>query len=163
MTVAAIAEPRWHLGNPWGWAIYVPISLVFLGALLLNRSRTRVVIGPDALTVGRLTARSTSIDFDRVRSVRVQPLQDFFAGDRGKLLRQYPELKERPALFLRLQTDDAGLNRLRRQLGRLYVDRDVVALPVEDPPAMLGELRQRLPQGTTPTNRGGGRRGRRRR
>ena len=99
------------------------------------------------------------IDYGLVRSARVYPLGRHFGGDRKRHLRtrQVRQLASRPAVFIRLKSNDERFSRIERNLGSRLVDADTIALPVPDPDTLALEISARIPQ-TAQVNRGGQRR-----
>jgi hypothetical protein len=142
---------------------YIPAALLLAGVLFAYRRRSYVRTTDEGLKVSNLLG-SILIDYENVRWARVQPLAKHFeAADRRRYVRTVNrELLELPALFLRVGADDVEMQRIRKKLGRTFIDDDVIAVPVPDPDALSWDLASHLPQRTT-ANQGGQRRGRRRR
>ena len=139
---------------------YVPAGLVYGGILLYYRWRSYVEATDAGLKVSNLLS-SVVIDYDLLRSPRVQTLDKHFQDERKRYIRPISRpLMPRPALFLRLRGDEAQVARIRRRLGQQLVADDTVALPIPDPDAMAWEVSSRLPEPTS-VNRGGRRRGKR--
>ncbi|HEY7201103.1 MAG TPA: hypothetical protein VIC57_12850, partial [Candidatus Dormibacteraeota bacterium] len=102
--------------------------------------------------------RSHLIDYDLVRSVRVQKLEMHFQDKRKRYVRPISRpLLPRDALFVRLRADDPRVVELRRRLGSQLASEDTVALPIPDPDTMAWEVTSRLPE-RTGVNLGGQRR-----
>src|SRR5207253_7129270 len=116
------------------------------GGLLYYRRRSRVEVTDEGLRIGLLLS-DLLLEYDLVRSVRVQPLDRHFQDSRKKLVRPISRpLMPRPALYVRLKGDPDRLARIRKKLGsQLYAD-DTVALPVPDPDALSWEITARLPE-----------------
>jgi hypothetical protein len=139
------------------WLGYVPIALLFGGLLLYYRWRNHVEVTDRGLKVSNLLS-SMVIDYDLLRSPRVQPLDRHFQDARKRYIRPINKpLMNQPALFVRLRGDDAQVAQVRRKLGSQLTSEDTIALPIPDPDAMAWELSARLPE-PTGTNRGGQRR-----
>ena len=136
---------------------YIPCAVILGGLLLYYRSRNHVQVMESGLKISNLLS-STVIDYGRIRSARVQPLERHFEGSRKRYIRAPTKpLMSRPALFLRVRGDEVALAQLRRKLGGQLVADDMIALPVPDPDAMAWEITSRLPGGTG-MNLGGQRR-----
>jgi hypothetical protein len=143
------------------WLLYIPCGLLFAGALLVYRRRNYAQITDAGLRISNLLGNIV-IGYDQIRNTRVQPLERHFQDGRSRLLRPgVRELKQQPALFLRLKADEPELARIRKKLGGQLAYEDTVALPLPDPDAMAWEVSSRLPERTT-ANLGGGKRRRRR-
>lgn len=136
---------------------YIPCALVLGGLLLYYRWRSRAEVTESGLKVSNLLS-GVVIEYDQIRSARVQPLERHFEGSRKRLIqRPTKPLMDRPALFVRVRGDDAALATLRRKLGPRLIADDMVALPVPDPDALAWEVTSRLPTATG-MNLGGQRR-----
>ena len=145
------------VSNSWLFLAYVGSGLVYGALLLYYRWRSRVEISEEGLKVSNLLS-SVVIDYDDIRSVRVQPLARHFEDSRKRLVRSVNRaLMPKPALFIRLRGDEAQLAQLRKKLGAQLVAGDTVALPLPDPNAMSWEVSSRLPD-RTGVNLGGQRR-----
>jgi hypothetical protein len=145
------------VSNSWLFLAYVGSGLVYGALLLYYRWRSRVEITEEGLKVSNLLS-SVVIDYDDIRSVRVQPLARHFEDSRKRLVRSVNRaLMPKPALFIRLRGDEAQLAQLRKKLGAQLVAGDTVALPLPDPNAMSWEVSSRLPE-RTGVNLGGQRR-----
>ncbi len=150
------------------WLAYIPCGLLFGGALLYYRRRNYAEVTEAGLRVSNLLS-NVVIGYDEIRATRVQPLERHFQDgrttggpNRQRLLRPtMRDLKQKPALFVKLRADEAELARIRKKLGGQLFFEDTVALPLPDPDAMAWEVSSRLPERTT-ANLGGGRRRRRR-
>ncbi len=136
---------------------YIPAAAILGGLLLYYRRRSCAEVTEGGLRVSGLLS-SVVIEYDQIRSARVQPLERHFEGARKRLVRRPAKpLMEKPALFVRVRGDEAALANLRRKLGSQLVADDTVALPVPDPDALAWEVSSRLPAATG-TNLGGQRR-----
>ena len=145
------------VSNSWLFLAYVGSGLVYGALLLYYRWRSRVEVTEEGLKVSNLLS-SVVIDYDDIRSVRVQPLARHFEDSRKRLVRSVTRaLMPKPALFIRLRGDEAQLAQLRKKLGAQLVAGDTVALPLPDPNAMSWEVSSRLPE-RTGVNLGGQRR-----
>jgi hypothetical protein len=106
---------------------------------------------------------SVLIDYDTIRSVKVQPLKVAFQDARKRMVAPMMKpLLERPALFVRLRNDEVALANIKKTLGARVVWDDTLALPVKDADAVSWEISSRLPE-RLGQNQGGGRRRKRRR
>jgi hypothetical protein len=142
------------------WLAYIPCGLLFGGALLYYRRRNYAEVTEGGLRVSNLLS-NVLIGYDGIRGARVQPLERHFQDGRTRLLRPtMRDLKQKPALFVKLRADEAELARIRKKLGGQLFFEDTVALPLPDPDAMAWEVTSRLPE--RPTANLGGRRRRRR-
>ena len=136
---------------------YIPCALILGGLLLYYRSRNYAQVTDSGLKISNLLS-STVIDYGRIRSARVQPLERHFEGSRKRYIRAPTRpLMGRPALFVRVRGDDVALAQLRRKLGGQLIADDMIALPIPDPDAMAWEVASRVPGGTG-MNLGGQRR-----
>lgn len=139
------------------WLIYIAAGLLFGGLLLLYRMRNYAEVTEAGLRVSNLL-RSVVIDYDLVRSARVQKLELHFQDQRKRYVRPVSKpLLSRDALFVRLRADDPRVAELRRRLGSQLASEDTVALPVPDPDGLAWEVTSRLPE-RTGVNLGGQRR-----
>src|SRR6266516_492747 len=85
------------------WLLYIPCGLPFAGALLLSRPRNDVQVTDAGLPISN-PLNIVVIGYDQIRNARVQPLERHFQDGRSRLLRPgVRELKQQPALFLRLK------------------------------------------------------------
>jgi hypothetical protein len=144
-------------GTSWVWLLYAPCGLLYGGLLLYYRWRSYVQITDAGLKMSNLLS-TLVIEYDRIRLVRVQPLERHFEESRRRLVRPInrPLLKT-PALFLRLRGDEAQVAAITKKLGKQLASEDTIALPIPDPDAMAWELSSRLPERTA-ANLGGQRR-----
>jgi len=165
INITMLVGRRWHLvlnTDTLISLVYLPMVVLFLGFLLVYRRRNYAQVTENGLKVSNLLA-STVIGYDLIRSARVQPLERHFMDGQGRFLRpEVRDLKQHPALFVKLENDEIALARIRRKLGRQLVHDDVVAFPVADPDALAWEVTTRLPE-RTGMNLGGQRRRKRRR
>ena len=144
------------------WLAYIPAGILFIGVMLLYRSRNYVEVTDSGVRIGR-TFRTIAISYDLIRLARVQPLERYFQ-EIGR--RRHPPmvraLLPKPALFLRLRGDDARAAGIVRALGSQVAFEETIAVPIPDPDAMAWEITSRLPERQT-ANLGGQRRRKRHR
>jgi hypothetical protein len=144
------------------WLLYIPSGMLLGGAFLLYKWRSYVEPLEDGLKVSALRS-SVLIDYDDIRSVKVQPLKLAFLDSRKRMVAPMMRaLMERPALYVRLRNDEASMARLKKTLGRRVVFDDMIVVPVRDADAVSWEISSRLPD-RLGQNQGGGRRRKRRR
>ena len=163
-SIATLAYPQLRSNRDslnWIFFAYVPAGLLLGAGLLFYRWRSRAEVTDEGLKIGTLFSE-VLIEYELVRTVRVQPLDRHFQDARKKLVRPISRpLMPRPALYLRLKGDPARLAFVRKKLGgQLYAD-DTIALPIPDPDALAWEISARLPD-RAGLNLGGGRRRRKR-
>jgi hypothetical protein len=150
-SVATLVYPPFR-SNPgsssfnWIFFAYIPAGLLLGGGLLFYRWRSRVEVTDEGLKIGNLFSE-VFIEYELVRTVRVQPLDRHFQDTRKRLIRPISRpLMPRPALFLRLKGDEGRLAFIKKKLGtQLYAD-ETIALPVPDPDALSWEITGRLPE-----------------
>jgi hypothetical protein len=144
------------------WLMYIPSGLLLGGAFLLYKYRSYVEPLDEGLKVSALRS-SVLIDYDTIRSVKVQPLKIAFQDNRKRMIAPMMRpLLERPALFVRLRNDEAAMALIKKTLGARVVWEDTIALPVKDADSVSWEISSRLPE-RLGQNQGGGRRRKRRR
>jgi hypothetical protein len=144
------------------WAVYIPSGFLLGGAFLLYKYRSFIEPLDEGLKVSALRS-SVVIDYDNIRSVRVQPLKLAFLDKRKRMVAPMMRpLLERPALFVRLRNDESSMAELRKKLGARIVFDDMLALPLKDADAVSWEISSRLPE-RLGQNQGGGKRRKRRR
>jgi hypothetical protein len=144
------------------WAAYIPSGILLGGAFLLYKYRSFVQPLDEGLKVSALRS-SVLIDYDDIRSVRVQPLKLAFLDKRKRMVAPMMRpLLERPALYLRLRNDETSMAAIRKTLGARVVYDDMIVLPLKDADAVSWEISSRLPE-RLGQNQGGGRRRKRRR
>lgn len=149
------------VNSGWVWLLYIPSGLLLAGALLVYRRRSYIAAG-SRLRISNLLS-SVDIDYDLVRAVRVQPLKAAFEEKSRKrystpITRPY---EERPALFVRLRSEDPRTFAIVRKLGSRLAWEDTIAVPIADPDAMSWEIESKLPE-RLGQNLGGQRRRKRR-
>jgi hypothetical protein len=144
------------------WLMYIPSGLLLGGGFLLYKWRSFVEPQDDGLKVSALRS-SVLIDYDSIRSVKVQPLKLAFQDNRKRMVAPMMKpLLERPALFVRLRYDDSSMAAIKKTLGARVVYDDMIALPVRDADSVSWDISSRLPD-RLGQNQGGGRRRKRRR
>jgi hypothetical protein len=144
------------------WLMYVPSGLLLGGAFLLYKYRSFVEPLDEGLKVSALRS-SVLINYDDIRSVKVQPLKLAFQDGRKKMVAPMMRpLMERPALFVRLRNADESMPAIKKKLGARVVFDDMLALPVKDADAVSWDISSRLPD-RLGQNQGGGKRRKRRR
>jgi hypothetical protein len=144
------------------WAAYIPSGILLGGVFLLYKYRSFVQALDDGVRVSALRS-SVLIDYDDIRSVKVQPLKLAFLDSRKRMVAPMMRpLLERPALYLRLRSDEAAMAALKKKLGARVVYDDMIVLPLKDADAVSWEISSRLPE-RLGQNQGGGRRRKRRR
>lgn len=144
------------------WLMYIPAGLLLGGGFLLYKWRSYVEPLDDGLKVSALRT-SVLIDYESIRSVKVQPLKLAFLDSRKRMVAPMMKpLLERPALFVRIRNDETAMATIKKALGRRVVFDDMIVLPVRDADAVSWEISSRLPD-RLGQNLGGGRRRKRRR
>ncbi|MBJ7602124.1 MAG: hypothetical protein JF888_02850 [Candidatus Dormibacteraeota bacterium] len=140
------------------YAIYIPLGLLVLAFLLTYRWRSRVELLPEGFKVKNLI-RSTFIPYELVRTARVNPLYRHFEGARKRYLRSGPAraLGPKPAVFIRLRSQDERFPALQKRLGARLMEGEILALPVPDADGLALDLSARIPRAAA-VNRGGQRR-----
>jgi hypothetical protein len=140
---------------------YVPAGGLFLAMMLAYRARNWVEADDDGVRINRLFS-SVVVGYDLIRQCRVQPLETHFQDRRKRLVAANDrDLLKKPALFLRLRSDEEA-EAVKRKLGAKLASDDFVAIPVPDPDRLSMEISARLPERVA-ANQGGQRRRRRRR
>jgi hypothetical protein len=144
------------------WIAYIPSGLLLGGAFLFYKWRSFVEPLDEGLKVSALRS-SVLIDYDDIRSVKVQPLKLAFLDSRKRMVAPMMKpLLERPALFVRLRKDEDSMAAIKKTLGARVVYDDMIALPVRDADAVSWDISSRLPD-RLGQNQGGGKRRKRRR
>jgi hypothetical protein len=144
------------------WALYIPSGLLLGGAFLLYKYRSFAESLDDGLKVSALRS-SVLIPYESIRSVKVQPLSLAFLDKRKRMVAPMMKaLMDKPALFVRLRSDESELAAIKKTLGGRVVYDDMIALPLKDADALSWEISSRLPD-RLGQNQGGGRRRKRRR
>jgi hypothetical protein len=162
MTVLLIYQNKLTQTTNLIWAAYIPSGLLLGGAFLFYKWRSYIEPRDEGVRVSALRS-SVLIDYDSIRSVKVQPLKLAFQDNRKRMVAPMMKpLLEKPALFLRLRNDDSEMAVIKKVLGRRLVYDDMIALPLKDADAVSWEISSRLPD-RLGQNLGGGRRRKRRR
>ena len=147
-TVATLVSPQLRASSNLNWIFfaYIPAGLLLGAGLLYYRWRSQVEVTDEGVKIGNLFSQ-VLIEYEMVRSARVQPLDRHFQESRKRMIRPISRpLMPKPALFLRLRGDPDRLASIRRKLGaQLYAD-ETIALPVSDPDALSWEITARLPE-----------------
>jgi hypothetical protein len=144
------------------WALYIPSGLLLGGAFLFYKYRSYAEPRDDGLKVSTLRS-SVLIPYETIRSVKVQPLSLAFLDKRKRMVApMMRSLMDKPALFVRLRSDEDELAVIKKKLGGRVVYDDMIALPLKDADALSWEISSRLPD-RLGQNQGGGRRRKRRR
>ena len=144
------------------WTMYVPSGLLLGGAFLYYKWRSYVEAQVAGLKISTLFS-SVVIDWDRIRLVKVQPLNIAFQdGRRRYVARITKPLMEKPALFVRLRGSDEEIAAIRKKLGVRLAYEDTIAMPVPDADAAAWAIATYLPM-RIGQNLGGGKRRKRRR
>ena len=147
---------------------YIPSGLLLLGILMYYRRRSYLQVTEAGLRVSNLFS-SVLIDWDLIRSPRVQPLRLAFQEKRKRMVTPLIRpLMEEPALFIRFRGDDDEVARISKKLGTRFAFEGMAAFPIPDPEAAIGELAAWVPTGSAAAasagrNLGGARRTKRRR
>ena len=146
-SVATLVSPQLRASGNMSWIFfaYIPAGLLLGAGLLYYRWRSQVEITEEGVRIGNLFSH-VLIEYEMVRTARVQPLERHFQESRKRMVRPISRpLMPKPALFLRLKADPARLVAIRKKLGaQLYAD-ETIALPVPDPDALSWEITARLP------------------
>jgi hypothetical protein len=151
------ARGRALQGSSWIWPVYILSGLLYGAGLFYYRRRSRAEVTEAGLVVYTLLS-SFLIPYDSIRLARVQPLARHFEDSRKKMIRPVNRvLLPRPALFVRVRSDQVDLAQMRKKLGGQLVADDTIALPLPGPDAMSWEISSRLPERTS-ANLGGQRR-----
>jgi hypothetical protein len=144
------------------WALYVPSGLLLGGVFLLYRWRCSVRVLDTGVKVSTFF-KSVLLDYDSIRTVKVQPLRNHFLERRSRMIA--PIMKQqvdKNAAFIRLRGADGELEPIQRTLGTRLMFEDTIAVPVPDPDALAWEIAAHLPE-RIGQNLGGGKRRKRRR
>jgi hypothetical protein len=144
------------------WLLYIPSGLLLGGGFLFYKYRSFAEPLDDGLKVSALRS-SVLIPYENIRSVKVQPLSLAFLDKRKRMVApMMKSLMDKPALFLRLRSDESELAAIKKTLGGRVAYDDMIALPLKDADALSWEISSRLPD-RLGQNQGGGRRRKRRR
>ncbi len=144
------------------WLLYIPSGLLLGGAFLFYKYRSFAESLDEGFKISALRS-SVLIPYESIRSVKVQPLSLAFLDKRKRMVAPMMKaLIDRPALFVRLRSDESELAAIKKKLGGRVVFDDMIALPLKDADALSWEISSRLPD-RLGQNQGGGRRRKRRR
>ena len=144
------------------WLFYIPSGLLLGGAFLFYKYRSFAESLDEGFKVSALRS-SVLIPYESIRSVKVQPLSLAFLEKRKRMVAPMMKpLMARPALFVRLRSDESELAAIKKTLGGRVVYDDMIALPLKDADALSWEISSRLPD-RLGQNQGGGKRRKRRR
>jgi hypothetical protein len=144
------------------WTMYIPSGVLLGGAFLVYKWRSYVEPQENGLKVSTLFS-SVVIDYDRIRLVKVQPLNIAFQDRRSRMVvRMIKPLMDKPALFVRLRGDEDEVGPIRKKLGPRLAYEDTIAMPVPDADAVAWAIASHLPM-RVGQNLGGGKRRKRRR
>jgi hypothetical protein len=144
------------------WALYIPSGLLLGGAFLFYKYRSFAESLDEGFKVSALRS-SVLIPYESIRSVKVQPLSLAFLEKRKRMVAPMMKpLMDKPALFVRLRSDEDELAAIKKTLGGRVVYDDMIALPLKDADALSWEISSRLPD-RLGQNQGGGKRRKRRR
>jgi hypothetical protein len=162
LTPMLIVQHALFVGYNITFALYIPAGLLLAGGSLYYKRRSFVEPGEDGLVISTLTSKVT-IDYEKIRNVKVQPLSLAFQDARKRqVVPMVKALIDKPAFFVRVRGTDEELGEWRRRLGSRMFYEDMIALPVADPDAVVWGVKSHLPE-STGQNQGGSRRGKRRR
>ena len=144
------------------WALYIPSGLLLGGSFLFYKYRSYAEPLDDGFKVSALRS-SVLIPYESIRSVKVQPLNLAFLDKRKRMVAPMMRaLMDKPALFVRLRSDESELAAIKKTLGGRVAYDDMIALPLKDADSLSWEISSRLPD-RLGQNQGGGRRRKRRR
>jgi len=162
MTVLLVYQGQLLQHSNLTWTMYVPSGLLLGGAFLVYKWRSYVEAGDVGLKVSTLFS-SVVIDYDRIRLVKVQPLNIAFQDRRSRMVARITKpLMDKPALFVRLRGDEDEVGAIRKKLGSRLAYEDTIAMPVPDADAVAWAIAAHLPMHVG-QNLGGGKRRKRRR
>jgi hypothetical protein len=144
------------------WLLYVPSGALLGGAFLYYKWRSYVEARDEGLKFSMLFS-SLVVDYDKIRLVKVQPLNIAFQDRRSRMVvRAMKPLLDKPALFVRLRGDQDEVAAIVKQLGSRIAYDDTIAVPVPDADAAAWSISAHLPE-RIGQNLGGGKRRKRRR
>ncbi len=162
MTVILVVNGQLFRSSNFIWLLYVPSGLLLGGAFLYYKWRSYVEAEDAGLRFSTLFS-SVLIDYDKIRLVKVQPLNVAFQDKRSRMIaRAMKPLLEKPALFVRLRGDEDEVAAIVKQLGSRIAYDDTIAVPVPDADAAAWSISEHLPE-RIGQNLGGGKRRKRRR
>jgi hypothetical protein len=161
MTGVLVYQGQLLLHSNLIWSLYVPSGLLLGGGFLYYKWRSYVEVTDAGLVVSTLLS-SAVIDYDKIRLVKVQPLNVAFQDRRSRMVaRIMKPLVDKPAVFVRLRGDEEQLAAIRKKLGARLAYEDTIAMPVPDADAVAWAITTHLPE-RVGQNLGGKRRKRRR-
>jgi hypothetical protein len=144
------------------WLLYIPSGLLLGGAFFYYRYRSKVHVSDRGVRITTMFSDVT-LDYDSIRSVRVQKLDTHFQDKRSrKVVPMIKPLIEKPALFIKIRGDETQLEQIKKKLGTRVMDEDTIAIPVPDPDKAAWEITSRLPE-RIGQNQGGAKRRKKRR
>ena len=144
------------------WVLYIPSGLLLGGAFLYYKRRSHVEPQENGLKISTLFSH-VLIDYDSIRSVKVQALNTHFLEKRKRMVApMMKQIIDKPAVFIRLRGTEEELAAIRKRLGARLMHEDTIAVPVNDHDAAAWAITSRLPE-RIGQNQGGGRRRKRRR
>jgi hypothetical protein len=128
------------------WLLYIPSGLLLGGAFYYYRHRSKVHVTDAGVKIATMFS-SVMLDYDSIRSIRVQTLNTHFQDKRSRLV--VPMIKphiDKPALFIKIRGDDAELAQIKKKLGSRVMHEDTIAIPVPDPDKAAWEITSHLPE-----------------
>ena len=144
------------------WTMYVPSGLLLGGAFLVYKWRSFVEAHEKGLKVSTLFS-SVLIDYDKIRAVKVQPLNLHFQDSRKRYVARITKpLMDKKALYVKLRGTEEEVAAIRKKLGVRLHHEDTIAMPVPDADAAAWAITSHLPM-RLGQNLGGGKRRKRRR
>ena len=162
LTPLLLVQHLLFVGYNITFGLYIPCGLLLGGGFLYYKRRSFVEPSDQGLVISTLTSKVT-IDYEKIRTVRVQPLSAAFQDARKRqIVPIVKALIDKPAFFVRVRGTDEELGEWRRRLGSRLFYEDMIALPVADPDAVVWGVKSHLPE-STGLNMGGQKRSKRRR
>ena len=162
MTGILIGNGQLFKNSNYIWLLYVPSGILLGGAFLFYKWRSYVEALDSGLKFSTLFS-SVIVDYDKIRLVKVQPLNVAFQDRRSRMVaRAMKPLLDKPALFVRLRGDEDEVASIIKRLGARMAYDDTIAVPVPDADAAAWSISSHLPE-RIGQNMGGGKRRKRRR
>ena len=162
MTGVLVYNGQLFRASNYIWLLYVPSGLLLGGVFLFYKWRSYVEAQESGLKFSTLFS-SVLIDYDKIRLVKVQPLNIAFQDRRSRMVaRAMKPLLDKPALFVRLRGDEDEVASIIKRLGNRMAYDDTIAVPVPDADAAAWSISAHLPE-RIGQNLGGGKRRKRRR
>jgi hypothetical protein len=128
------------------WLLYIPSGLLLGGAFLLYRRRSHVHVSEHGVKISTMFS-SVLLNYDSIRSVRVQTLNTHFQDKRSrKIVPMIKPLIEKPALFIKIRGDETELAQVKKKLGSRLMDEDTIAIPVPNPEKAASQITSHLPE-----------------